>query len=120
MALANLGLRFLLEVAGVAALAYAGFHLAGDGVSRLLAAVGAPLLLVLLWAAVVAPKAASGLAQPHKDVLGTVLLLGAAGALGAAGRPLLAAVLAAVVLDNAVLLLTLDEDVRVALAEVAR
>lgn len=104
MAIANLTLRFLLELAGAAALAYAAFDLAGDGVVRIVAAVAAAALFIGVWAFVVAPKAANGLSQPQKDVIGTALLLLAAVALWLAGQPGLAIGFAVIILVNAALL----------------
>ena len=52
---AALALRFLLEVAGVAALAWWGIRTGGDDVSRTLLAVVAAGGLMVVWAFLVAP-----------------------------------------------------------------
>lgn len=48
----NLALRFLLELSGLAALAYAGFH-ATHGPARWALAIAAPVALAIFWALVV-------------------------------------------------------------------
>jgi Protein of unknown function (DUF2568) len=100
----NLVVRFLVEVLGVAALGYAGFQIPDGTAIKVVAMIGAPLAFIAGWALIVAPKAANGLSQPVKDVIGTVLLLVTALALGAIGQPLLALIFAAVIIVNAVLL----------------
>ena len=109
MASANLALRFLLELAGVVALAYWGYHASASTPVRIALAVGAPLLLVVVWAIVVAPGADNPVPQFQRMVLGTVLLELAALALAAAGQRTAAAVLAVLVLVNAVGMVVLGE-----------
>lgn len=120
LATANLVLRFLLEVAGVIALGMAGFALAEDGVIRLVAAIGLPLIFIGARAFVVTPNAANGLSQPRKDAIGTVLLMLAAIALGVAGQVGLAIGLGVLVLVNAAGLLILGDDARNAFGGMAR
>ena len=120
LATANLVLRFLLEMAAVIALGIAGFAIAEDGVIRLVAAIGLPLLFILVWAFVVAPNAANGVSQTWKDAIGTVLLMLAAIALGVAGQPGLAIGLGLLVLVNAALLLVLGHGARQAFAGMDR
>lgn len=105
MAALNLGLRFLLELCGVAALAYWGWRTGEALPLRLVLAIGAPLVLVVVWGLVVAPGADNPIPQTARMLLGTALLLVTAGALLAAGQPQLAAVLALLVVINQVLLL---------------
>jgi hypothetical protein len=106
IATSNLALRFVLEIGGLAALAYAGFQLA-DGPWRWLAAVAAPLLLALFWAFVVAPNAANPIAGTLRELIGSLALLAAAGALAASGQPRIAMVFTALVVANNVVLLAL-------------
>ena len=68
----------------------------------------------------VAPNTANGLSQPQKDIIGTVLLLLAAAALGVAGQVRLAVILAVVVLANAGLLFAFGTDAAPALNRAAR
>jgi len=111
MATANLALRFVVELVGVGALAYWGLNAPAAGVARIALTIGAPLALIAVWATVVAPSAASGLSQPHKDLLGTALLILAAGALALVGQRAAAAVFASVVVVNWVLLVLFGERV---------
>lgn len=55
--LANLALRFLLELCALAALGYAGFQLASGLLIKIALAIGAPLLAVMIWGTFIAPKA---------------------------------------------------------------
>lgn len=120
MAVANLGLRFVVEVLGVAALAYTGFQVSDNALIRILATIGAPLALVITWAAVVAPNTANGLSQAQKDIVGTAILLLAAVALGFAGQLRLAIGFGIVVVANAALLFVFGPGARGALESVAR
>lgn len=100
----NLGVRFLAEVAGIAAIAYWGFGLDSALPVRLLAGVGLPLLVILVWGLFVAPKSAVPVAEPVKAVLAVIVMGLAALALAGAGQPGLAAAYFVVVCVNAVLL----------------
>jgi hypothetical protein len=97
MTMAVLGIRFLVELAGIGALAYWGWQTGPDGIGRILLAAGAALGLIVVWGVVVAPRADNRLSQPQRDIIGTVLLLLAAGALGVAGQPTVALVFGTVV-----------------------
>ena len=102
----NLALRFLLELAGLAALGLSGFQLF-DGPARWAAAVAAPAALALVWMLVIAPKASNGLPSSVRELIGSALLLAAAGVLALAGQPRVALVFAALVVANTVLLTVL-------------
>jgi hypothetical protein len=65
MATANLALRFVVELAGLASLAYWGSAQAQFGVGRVALAIAAPLALALVWAFLVAPNTTNGLSQPQ-------------------------------------------------------
>jgi len=105
MAVANLALRFFVEVLGIAAVGYWGFNTSSDGLIRTLVAIGAALAFILVWAVVVARNRNNGLSQPQKDIMGTLILLLAAAGLGMAGQPGLASGFAVVIGVNAWLLL---------------
>lgn len=108
MSTANLVLRFVVELLGVAAIGYWGFS-ALDGMPwQLVAGIGAPLLLIVTWWLVVAPNADNALAPRTRELIGTGLLLVAAAALAWAGQPAPAAVLAATVIVNQALLIAID------------
>ena len=101
----NLGLRFLLELGGVASLAYWGWRTGDTLPLRLVLAIGVPLALVIAWSMVVAPGADNPIPQTARMLIGTALLLVAAGALAVAGQPQLAVILALLIVVNQVLLL---------------
>jgi uncharacterized protein DUF2568 len=105
MAIANLALRFAVELLGVAALGSWGYQAAGGGPAGFLLAVGAAVALIAVWAVVVARNADNALTQPQRDVIGTGLLLLSATALFAAGQPTAAVAFGAVVVVNWLLLI---------------
>jgi hypothetical protein len=88
--------------------------------TRLLLTVGLPIVFIAAWALVVAPNTVNGLSQPQKDVIGTVLLLAAAGALALVGQVPIALGFAVVVIANAALMLVFGADARDALNGMAR
>ena len=116
MTILNLGLRFLLELAGVAALGYWGVNASSEPLTQAALGLGAPLGLIAVWALVVAPKATNGVAPAHRIVIGSALLLVAAVALGLAGRPAVAAGFALLVVANTAFLLVRGGDTARALA----
>lgn len=115
MAIANLALRFVVELVGVAALALWGLGASTDGVLRIVLALLAPLALIVVWAFVVAPKASNPLTQVQRNVIGTALLLAAAAALAAADQSEAAIVFASVVIANQILLIAFGESAGAAL-----
>jgi hypothetical protein len=109
MQLANLALKFFLEIIGLASIAYWAFTVADQLPVRLVLAVVAAALFIAVWSVFLAPTASSGLSQAQKNVLGGLVLLMAAAALGGAGQPTAALVYAATVIVNAVLLLVVGD-----------
>lgn len=105
-----LALRFVLELAGLAAVGFAGFQ-GFQGPARWLAAIGAPAALGLFWAFVVAPGAANPIAPPVREVIGSLALLCAAGALALVGHPRPATVFAVLVVTNTVVLAVMRDHV---------
>lgn len=87
MKAANLALRFFLELAALAALAYWGW-----GVTWVLA-IAAPAAWIVLWATFGSPKAKVTLSTPQRIGFEAVVFGAAAGALWAAGQPAWAVVL---------------------------
>ncbi|MFN8518855.1 MAG: DUF2568 domain-containing protein [Chloroflexota bacterium] len=71
--------RFLLELAGVAALVWWGIKVGTDDISRAGLALLAGGGLVVVWALVVAPKARNPLSPMTRWLIGTVLLDGRRG-----------------------------------------
>lgn len=114
MAVANLALRFLLELAGFAAAGYAVYQWTdgATGILRWVLALGAALAVIGLWGFVVAPRRQNGLSQAQKDVIGSVVLLATAAAVGFAGEAGLAIGFAVVIVLNAVLLFVFGQDAR--------
>ena len=98
----TLTVRFLCELAMLAALAYWGFSV-GDGVAAWLLGLGAPLLAAVVWGVLVAPKARWPLPLPVRVAIEVLLFGVAAGALAAAGRPVLAVVLGGAALATSLL-----------------
>jgi uncharacterized protein DUF2568 len=93
MVYANDGLRFLLELAALASLAYFGFS-EFDGAAGWLVAVGAPLLVAVVWGRFVSPKASHPQVDPTRLLLEVAVFGSGAGALLASGRTALGIVLA--------------------------
>src|SRR4051794_29281692 len=60
----NLGLRFVLELCALAALAYGGWHVSGPVWLRVLLAMAFPLVAAIVWAQWVAPKARHPISDP--------------------------------------------------------
>jgi hypothetical protein len=105
---ANLGLKFLLELAAIAALAYWGATTA-DGVLAVVLAVGAPALFIVLWGRFAAPRSGHRLPARSRIPFEFGLFALAALALVLAGSPLVAAVFAVLVVVNAALLTMFDQ-----------
>lgn len=104
----NLILRFALEVTGGVAVTYWAYQ-ASDGPFRWVLTIGAPAVVIGLWAFLIAPGASNPIPAAVRIVLGSIVLLGAAGALYVAGLELPAAVFAGLIAINTVLLFLLPE-----------
>ncbi len=90
----NLLLRFMLELAMVAAFAAWGFRVADSLWLRVVLGIGAPALAVFAWGALIAPRAPRRLDDPARLVAEVVLFGLAAAALVLAGLPIWGIVLA--------------------------
>jgi hypothetical protein len=99
----NLALKFGVELAAIASLGYWGASLDGTLLSAV-AMVLAPAVMIALWARFAAPRAPRRLPLRTRIPLELTLLLLAAVALLAADEGVLAAVMAVVVVLNALLL----------------
>jgi hypothetical protein len=110
MAIANLALRFVLELIGIGSLGYWGLQTGADDPGRVILAIGGPAAMIVLWAVVVAPKATNPLTQPQRDAIGTGLLMVAALALGLAGQPAIGAIFGTAVVLNWLLLMVFGRD----------
>ena len=100
----NLGLRFFLELAALAALAYGGWHVSGPLWLRIVTAVALPLIAALVWGRWVAPRASHPLPDPLRLIPEWLVFGGAAVALAATGHPVPAIVLAVLAGANRVAL----------------
>jgi hypothetical protein len=103
----NLALRFVLELAAIAALAYWGTQTGSGAVSWLLAVV-APGLFVLVWGTLLAPRARRRLPMRARIPLELVLFGLAAAALAAAGPVWLGVAFGAVAYANIALVYALE------------
>jgi hypothetical protein len=101
-------LRFLLELAGIAALAVWGIRTGSDDVSSAVLALGAAGLLIVLWAIIVAPKARNPLTPHVRWLIGSGLLLVAAAALWSVGLSIAAVLFAVLNVVDTIAMLTLD------------
>ncbi|SRR5215204_1019973 len=104
---AALGLRFLVELAMLAALAYWGFTTSDSVLLKILLGLGTPLVAAVLWGLVLSPKAAIRAPAPLLVILEMTLFAAAALALNAAGHPTLAIALAVAAVAQRVTLSTL-------------
>ncbi len=86
MSPANLALRFLLELAALAALGYWGAHRPASLAARVALALLAPLAAALAWGAVVSPRARLRVTAAVRLLVELAVFGGAAWALVAAGR----------------------------------
>ena len=99
----NLAVKFLLELAAFAALAYWGAT-TGHGAWAVLLAIAAPLAAVIVWGLFAAPRARRRLPLPARAPLELAVFGLAAAGLAAAGAVTLALIFGIVVVLNAALL----------------
>lgn len=91
---ANAGLRFVLELCALAALASWGFATGEGLLGRIGLGIGAPLAAAVAWGLVVAPRAKVDAPAAMRLMVEIAVFVAAAVALHAAGRPRLAVALA--------------------------
>ncbi len=106
--MAVLAIRFLVELWGVIALGYVGANTGTDPGWRLVLGLGAPALLLVVWALLVAPKARNPVPHRLREVIGTALLVFVAAALAGAGQPGWGTALAALTIVDQILILGLN------------
>ena len=104
MRIANLGLRFAVELAALASLAYWGAGATGSGVANLAIAILSPLAAATVWGLWSAPKASRRLSGRPLATLELALLVICCALLALAGAVIAAAVLFAIALANALYL----------------
>lgn len=106
---ANLGLRFMLELCALAGLGYWGATSGRGPLTKTLLGIGAPLAAAVIWGAFVAPKASVPVSEPIRLLLEVLVFGSAVVALYRAGRPTLALVFAAAVVINRVLMMVWNQ-----------
>jgi hypothetical protein len=108
----NLALRFGVELASLAALAYWGWQDSKTTAVKWLLAIGAPIVWAVLWGTFASPKARVAL-DPRARLAFEVAAFGAAVvALASAGRPGLALLLAGLCVVNRILMAVWHQDDR--------
>lgn len=96
------GVRALLEVGVLLAVGYWGFTTT-EGLLAVALGLGAPLAVAAVWGVFGSPKASRPVGEPWRLLLSLALFTAGAGALVAAGRPVLGAGLGVVAaVDTAV------------------
>jgi hypothetical protein len=105
---ANLGVKFGLELASLAAFGVWGAS-ASEGAGAVAVAVATPAAAATIWGLFAAPRARRRLAMPGRAVLELGVFGLACAALAGSGHSTLAAVLGGVVVANAVLMTALGQ-----------
>jgi Protein of unknown function (DUF2568) len=100
----NLGLRFVLELCALAALAYGGWRVPGPVWLRIVAAIALPLLAAAVWGRWVAPRASHPIPDPRRLIPEWTVFGGATVALAVTGHYLLGVLLAVLAVANRVAL----------------
>lgn len=92
---ANLGLRFLLELCLLVALGYWGFQVGDTTLAAVALGLGAPTLAALVWGTFVAPKARVRLSAPRQLACEIAIFALGTAALASTGRVRFALIFAA-------------------------
>lgn len=101
---ANLAIRFVLELCVLALVGYWGYRLGSSQITRIGLAVLTTVAISAIWALFGAPKATFPLSGPAHLLVEVVVFGSGVAALLATGHPRAAAVLAAAVIINRVLM----------------
>ena len=105
----NLAVRFLLEVGALAAFAVWGWHTGDSTWTRVVLAVGTPLIAAGLWGRFIAPKAKNRLKDPGRAGVEVVFFGGATAALAVADTGTLAVVFGAAAAISLVLMFAFEQ-----------
>ncbi len=106
----NLGLSFVLELCALAAFAYWGYQLGATTFVKIVLALAAALLAAFVWGLVAAPRAPRRLKGWKLLAFKLLFFALAAVALAAADQPILAVVLAGLVVINLGLAYSLGQE----------
>ena len=101
----NLGVRFLLELCMLAAVAFWGFKTQNNWLLKILFGIGLPLLIAVLWGTFLAPKATHRLSGVPFFALELILFSTGAFSLFANGTPTIGWVYTITLIINAILLI---------------
>ncbi len=101
----NLAIRFLLELCMLAAVGYWGFSTHAGWVLKVIFGIGLPILLIVIWGLLLAPRASHPLRGISHTLLSLVLLGSGAVALFVSGRTALGWIYVAVLVVNEILLI---------------
>ncbi len=113
----NLAVRLIVELLGVVFVGYWGLNASDDTATCLALGIGAVVVFAVVWGLFLAPNANRGLSNRQKDVIGTIGVLVAAGAVALSGQPTVALIYAVVVLVNAIALRLLGDRVERSMSE---
>lgn len=105
----NLGVRFLLELASLAAFGYWGATVRASGALRALLAIALPLAVALVWGLFISPKARYSTGRPGQVGLGLIVFLVAALLLRERGHVAMPAVFAVTAVISSLLLYALPQ-----------
>jgi len=105
----NLGVRFLLELAALAAFGYWGATLRASGALRAVLAIVLPLAVAVVWGLFISPKARYSTGRPGQVGLGLIVFLVAALLLWQRGHVAVAATFAATAAASSALLYVLPQ-----------
>lgn len=102
--MANIGLRFLLELCALAAVGYWGFTLDKSIIWKVLAGIGLPLLIIVIWGSFGSPGAPYPLPGAYKYILLAAIFGFSAFALYRSGQQMLALVFIVIICINSLLM----------------
>lgn len=98
----NLLLRFLLELAALAAVGYWGYHAVEPEPARIALCIAGPIVFAVFWGLFAAHRAKYPPPQPWKAIIGAVLLEVTAVVLALEGQGLWAAIIGVGIAANSV------------------
>jgi hypothetical protein len=100
---ANDAVRFLVELAALAAVCYWGFHDHPSWIAKLVLGIGGPVLIATAWGIWMAPKSNRRATEGIRALLELLIFALATAALAASAGAALAIIFAVVATSNAVL-----------------